>query len=88
MLRNAEVIDEEELNQDSVSIGSKVTLLDMEYDEQITYLIVGSTEADPISGRISNESPTGTALLSRTVGETVTVEAPDGEIMYRILEIA
>jgi transcription elongation factor GreA len=88
MLRNAEVIDEEELDINSISIGSKVTILDMEFDEKIVYLIVGSTEADPIGGRISNESPLGAALLSRKVGDTVTVEAPDGEIMYRILEIA
>ena len=88
MLRNAEVIDEEELNQDSISVGSKVTVLDIEFDEKIEYLIVGSTEADPIMGRISNESPLGMALLSRRRGDVVAVEAPDGVIEYKIMEIA
>lgn len=88
MLRNAEVIDEEDLDQDIISIGSKVTLLDIEFNEEIAYLIVGSTEADPIKGRISNESPLGLALLQRKKDETVTVEAPDGTIEYRILSIA
>jgi transcription elongation factor GreA len=88
MLRNAEVIDEEDLDQDSISVGSKVTVLDIEYNEEIEYSIVGSTEADPVNGRISNESPLGLALLSRKQGETIQVEAPDGVIEYRILKIA
>jgi len=88
MLRNAEVIDEEDLDQDSISVGSKVTVLDVEYNETIEYLIVGSTEADPIRGRISNESPLGMALLSRRMGDVVSVDAPDGTIEYRIMEIA
>jgi transcription elongation factor GreA len=88
MLRNAEVIDEDEKNQDSISIGSRVKILDIEFNEEIQYFIVGSTEADPLSGRISNESPTGLALLQRSVGDMVSVEAPDGEIKYKILEIA
>ena len=88
MLRNAEVIDEDELDADSISIGSKVTILDKEYNEEIEYLIVGSTEADPIGGRISNESPLGMALLDRKVGDSIAVEAPDGVIKYKILKIA
>jgi len=88
MLRNAEVIDEEELNADSISVGSKVTILDMEFNEEVEYLIVGSTEADPIKGRISNESPLGMALLRHKRGETISVEAPDGIIKYQILDIA
>jgi transcription elongation factor GreA len=88
MLRNAEVIDEEDLDQDNISVGSTVKVLDIEFNEEIEYLIVGSTEADPIKGRISNESPLGVALLSKKVGDTVTVEAPDGEIEYKILNIA
>ena len=88
MLRNAEVIDEDDLDQDSISIGSKVTILDMEFDERIEYLIVGSTEADPIGGRISNESPLGMALLQRKCGDTITVDAPDGPIQYQVLDIA
>ncbi|MCL2399046.1 MAG: transcription elongation factor GreA [Defluviitaleaceae bacterium] len=88
MLRNAEVIDEDSLGGEVVSIGSKVTVFDIEYDEEIEYLIVGSTEADPVQGRISNESPLGLALIGRGLNETISVEAPDGEIQYRILKIA
>ena len=88
MLRNAEVIDEEDIDKDSIGLGSKVKILDMEFNEEVEYLIVGSTEADPIGGRISNESPLGMALLKRNRGETITVEAPDGVIQYKILDIA
>ena len=88
MLRNAEVIVEEDVDKDSIGLGSKVTLLDLEFNEQVEYLIVGSTEADPIGGRISNESPLGMALLKQKPGDTVSVEAPDGIILYKILEIA
>ena len=88
MLRNAEVIDEEDVDRDSIGLGSKVTILDMEYNENFEYLIVGSTEADPIGGRISNESPLGMALLKRKRGETISVDAPDGVIKYQILDIA
>jgi len=88
MLRNAEVIDEEYLDKDSIGLGSRVTILDLEYDEKFEYLIVGSTEADPTGGRISNESPLGMALLKQKRGETISVEAPDGVIKYQILDIA
>jgi len=87
MLRNAEVIDEEDLNTEIVGLGSTVTLFDAEFQEEIAYTIVGSAEADPINGKISNESPLGAALLQKTVGETVSVEAPDGMIEYRIVAI-
>ena len=88
MLRNAEVIDEEVLDLDVVSIGSKVTVLDIEFNDKVEYLIVGSTEADPIQGRISNESPLGLALIGGRLNDTISVEAPDGTIQYQILEIA
>ena len=88
ILRNAEVIDEDDLDDDSISIGSKVKVLDIEYNEEVEYLIVGSTESDPMEGRISNESPLGTALLSRKLGETVTVDAPQGAFKYKILAIS
>ena len=87
MLRNAEVIDEEELDQESISIGSKVKVLDMEFKEEVEYFIVGSTESDPANGRISNESPLGSALLGKRSGEVVTVEAPRGQFKYKVLEI-
>ena len=88
MLRNVEVIDEEDIDRDSINIGSRVKVLDMEFNDEVEYLIVGSTEADPLGGRISNESPLGAALLSKKCGETITVDAPDGPIQYQILEIA
>jgi len=88
MLRNAEVIDEEDLDGDTVRIGSTVKVLDMEYNEKMEYLIVGSTEADPVGGRISNESPLGEALLTRKLGDIVTVDAPQGQIKFEILGIA
>ena len=88
MLRNAEVIDEDSLGGEVVSIGSKVTVFDVEFEERTQYLIVGSTEADPSVGRISNESPLGSALIGRGIDDVVSVDAPDGAIEYRILEIA
>lgn len=88
MLRNVEIIDEDDLDTDSISVGSKVTILDVEYDEEIEYLIVGTHEADPAGGRISNDSPLGMALLEKRCGDEISVEAPDGLIKYQILKIA
>jgi len=87
MLRNAEVIDEEEISTDVISIGCKVTLYDEEYKEEVEYTIVGSTEADPGKGRISNESPLGVALIGKAVGEKAEVSAPDGLVYYNVLAI-
>ena len=72
MLRNAEVIDDEEGSKDVINLGTKVELLDMEFDETMEYTIVGSAEADPMNGRISNESPVGQALLGHKTGEKIT----------------
>lgn len=87
LLRNAEVIDEDVLKMDVVNLGSKVTVLDVEFDEEMEYTIVGSTEADPMNGRISNESPLGMALLGQKVGATVMADTPDGEVAFIILNI-
>ena len=87
LLRNAEVIDVDPSQSDVVSLGSKVEILDLEFDENMTYTIVGSTEADPMEGRISNESPVGQGLLGHRVGETVVVEAPAGPMGFKILSI-
>ncbi len=87
LLRNAEVIDEDVLKMDVVNLGSKVTVLDVEFDEEMEYSIVGSTEADPMNGRISNESPLGMALLGQKVGATVMADTPDGEVAFKILKI-
>lgn len=87
LLRNAEVILEEEVDLDAVSVGCAVTLHDIEYDEEITYKIVGSTEANSLGGKISNESPVGKALLNRRIGDTVDIETPAGFAQYKVLDI-
>lgn len=88
MLRNAEVIDEDDAQEGKVSLGSRVQLHDLEFDEDLEYIIVGSTEADPAEGRISNESPVGKALLGSQEGDTVKVDAPQGEMTFKILKIS
>lgn len=87
MLRNAEVIDEEEVSSDKISVGCTVKLYDVEFEEEIEYTIVGSAEADPMEGRISNESPVGAGLIGHGIGEEVTIAVPDGEIVFKILGI-
>jgi transcription elongation factor GreA len=87
ILRNAKIIDEDEITTDVVSVGSKVVVLDVEYDEEMEYTIIGSAEADPYNGRISNESPVGSALLGKKSGETVEVQVPDGTIKYKVISI-
>ncbi len=85
ILSNYTVIDDREKSADIVHVGSTVTVRDVEFDEEQTYQIVGSQEADPMNGRISEESPFGRALLGRRSGEEVTVEAPAGSIRYQIV---
>lgn len=88
MLRNAEVIDEEDLSTETVSIGCRVTIYDEEFEEEKEYLIVGSAESDPLSGKISNESPLGKALLGSKVDTKLSIAVPSGEIKVRIVAIA
>ena len=88
ILKNAEVVVEDEVDLDRISVGCKVKVYDVEFDEEIEYTIVGSTEADPSVGRISNESPVGQGLLGRKAGETVEIEVPQGTIVFQILSIA
>ena len=87
MLRNAKIIDENEITTDKVSVGSKVKVLDIEFDEEMEYTIVGSAEANPYSGRISNESPVGRALLGGKIDDIVDVQVPDGLIKFQIIDI-
>lgn len=87
MLKNAKVIDQAEISTDTVSLGCTVTVYDVEFDEEIHYNIVGSTEADPSNGKISDESPVGTALLGKKVGDVVEVPAPAGSIELKVIEI-
>ena len=87
ILKNAEVVVEEEVDLDSISIGCKVRILDMEFNEEMEYKIVGSTEANSLKGKISNESPVGKALLGAKTGDVVKVETPTGEFQYKVLDI-
>ena len=87
ILRNAEVVLEDEVDVDVINIGCRVKIFDMEYDEELEYKIVGSAEANSLKGRISNESPLGMALLGKREGDVVDVETHSGTIQYKILEI-
>lgn len=86
-LKNVEVIDEDEVDLERINIGCRVQLQDLTEKEEVEYSIVGSTEADILNNKISNESPIGMALIGAKIGETVTVEAPDGEYKYKVLDI-
>ncbi|MBQ8412614.1 MAG: transcription elongation factor GreA [Lachnospiraceae bacterium] len=87
ILKNAEVVDEDEFDSESVNFGSEVVILDMELKEKTTYKVVGSTEADILKGKISNESPIGIAIMKKKIGDVVKVEAPDGVFKYKIVDI-
>ena len=88
MLKNAVIIDESDLSTDVVKIGGKVKLVDLDSGEEEEYQIVGSTEANPVKGSISDECPIGRAVVGRKLGETIEIEAPGGVIRYQIVEIA
>ena len=88
LLKNVEVVGQDEVDADTVGIGSRVKLYDVEMDEEVEYTIVCSTEADALNGKISNESPVGAALIGSKVGETIVVETISGDLEFKILEIA
>lgn len=87
MLKNATIIDEDEIPSDVVSVGSIVKLKDYDFDEEVEYLIVGSAEADPVNNKISNESPVGKGLVGKRVGDILEIQIPDGVSKYEILSI-
>jgi len=87
LLKNVEVIDEDEVDLGTIGVGCKVRLFDLDFDEEIDYAIVGSTEADPLKNKISNESPVGNALIGLKVGEVAEVETPAGLLKFKVLEI-
>ena len=87
ILKNAEVVLDEEIDLDKISIGCLVRVLDVEYDEEEEYKLVGSSEASSLQNKISNESPFGQALIGAKVGDIVEVEAPAGVIKYKVLSI-
>ncbi len=88
MLKNVKVIDQRELSTENIHVGSKIKVRDIEFDEICTYRIVGSNEANPEEGMISDESPVGAGLLGHKVGEVVDIETPAGIMQYEVLEIA
>ena len=87
ILKNAEVVVEDEVDLDKISIGCNVKVLDIEFNEEQTFKIVGSSEADSLKGKISNESPVGKALIGSRKGDTVDVETQVGIIQYKVLDI-
>jgi transcription elongation factor GreA len=87
MLRNARIINSDEVDTSTVSVGAIVTLQDMEFNEKVEYTIVGTAESDPLNNKISNESPVGRAILGKKKGVSVDVNVPAGVISYKILEI-
>ena len=87
ILKNAEDVVEDEVDLDKISVGCKVKVLDVEFDEEEEFKIVGSSEANSLGGKISNESPVGKALIGAKVGDTVQVETQAGVIEYKVLEI-
>ena len=88
MLKVARVVDNDSISTDAVSVGTRVKLLDVEFEEEEEYAIVGSSEADPSQNRLSYESPVGKALLGKMVGDVVEVEVPAGKIQFKVLDIS
>lgn len=88
ILKNVEVIVEDEVDLDKINVGCIVKVFDITFDEEMEFRIVGSTEANSLEGKISNESPVGQALLGKKVGETTEVETQAGQMKYKVLEIS
>ena len=87
MLKKARVIDEDEIDTSKVVVGTKVKILDIDFEEEVTYEVVGSTEADPTAGKISDESPIGMAVMGKKAGDVVEVQTPEGVVEMKIVEI-
>ena len=87
ILKNAEVVVEDDVDLDTINIGCTVDVYDKEFEEEIVFQLVGSTEANSLEGKISNESPVGKALIGKKVGDVVAVETQAGVIEYEVLKI-
>ncbi len=87
LLKNVEVVVEDEIDLESISVGCKVKVMDLEYDEEMEFTIVGSTESNSLQNRISNESPVGRELLGKKVGDIVAIDTQAGKMEYEVLEI-
>ena len=88
LIKNAEIIDESEIKDDVVNLGSTVVAYDYDMEEEVEYSIVGTNEADPLNGKISDRSPIGSAMIGKTIGDEFTVPTPGGEIKFKILSVA
>ena len=87
LLKNVEVVVEDEIDLESINVGCKVKVMDLEYDEEMEFTIVGSTESNSLQNRISNESPVGRELLGKKVGDIVAIDTQAGKMEYEVLEI-
>jgi transcription elongation factor GreA len=87
MLRNARIINSDEVDTETVSVGSIVTLKDLEFGDTVEYTIVGTAESDPFQNKISNESPVGKSVIGKKIGAVVDVQVPAGVIQYEIIDI-
>lgn len=87
MLRNARIINSDEVDTDTVGVGSTVVLEDLEFGDTVEYTIVGTAESDPFANKISNESPVGKAIIGQKKGSIVDVQVPAGIIKYKIIDI-
>jgi transcription elongation factor GreA len=87
MLKNAKVIDDDDIKTDVVSVGAVIKVKDLDYGDEMEFTIVGSAEADPSKMKISNEAPIGRGLLGKKVGEKVEIQVPDGKCTYEVIEI-
>ena len=88
ILKNVEVVDEDEVDLDTINVGCAVKVYDITFDEEMDFKIVGSTEANSLEGKISNESPVGHALIGKSVGDVVDVETQAGLMQFKVLEIS
>lgn len=87
LIKNAEIINESDIKEDVVNLGSTVVAYDCDMEEEVEYSIVGTNEADPMKGKISDRSPIGSAMVGKTVGDEVSVNTPGGEIKFKILKV-
>lgn len=87
LIKEAEIINESDMRDDIVNLGSTVTVYDYEFEEEVEYSIVGTNEADPMKGKISDKSPIGSELIGKTVGDEVTVNTPSGELKLKVVHV-
>ena len=87
ILKNVDIVVEDEVDSDKINVGCKVSLYDFDFEEEVEWRIVGSTEANSLEGKISNESPVGKALIGASIGDEIEVETPAGNMKYKVLDI-